>query len=243
MGREIRYHEINTTYHTFSRCRGLENLMRRKEVKKMMLEVLRDCQDVYKFELTAFQIMDNHFHFIIKTLNVPNHNISVIMQWIKCMFTKRYNKMYGTTGPFWNERFGMKVVDLADDPENYLNTLLWYLGYNPVRAGEVEAPEEAEFGSLKHYLEPEKKHSGPMITLHDYFLRLSKNPIARLKLFLQYEKSFKRRYNEYTICLEDRKKPFHTRLHRSFVTKKREKAVQDELAAELVSKKTLKTAL
>lgn len=237
MGRPIRYHETNTTYHTFSRCRGMENLMLRREVKKMMEEVLNDCQELYKFELTAFQIMDNHFHFIIKTLNEYEHNISVIMKWIKCIFTKRYNKKYGTTGPFWNERFGMKVVDLADNPEEYLNYLLWYLGYNPVRAGKVTDPRDAEFGSLKNYLAPERSHKGPQITLHDYFLKLSKNPIRRLERFLQYEKSFIKRYREYSICLEDRKRPFHYRLHHSFVRKEQEKELNDRLSVELAEKK------
>lgn len=237
MGRRLRYRAINTTYHCYSRCHGIDSLMEERESKLLLEEVIRECRRIYDFEMNAFQIMDNHFHFIIRTLNNAKHTISVIMKWIKSTFTRRYNKMFKRKGTFWNERFGAKVLEHASDPKEYLNTLIWYLGYNPVRKGIVKDPRKYEFGSLNNYLKDsrpsEKDDNFSFITLHKYFLNLSDDIKMRLKRFLEYEKIFKRRYKEYNSDENAQKPSFFHHLHRTFVTKEQEKAVEDSLRTQI----------
>ena len=99
------------------------------------------CQEKYDFELIAAEPVGNHIHLIIRTL-LDKESISKIMQYIKARIAEKYNRATGNTGPFWNERFGSTVIEEADDPEQYLLWLLWYIGYNPVRKGLVQRPED-----------------------------------------------------------------------------------------------------
>jgi len=130
MGRPIRICLPNLTYHTFSRCIDKANLMKKDKIKDLMIKVVKETQNIFDFELNAFEILDNHFHFIIKTKDKAE-TISKIMQRIKSVFARRYNKLHNRTGPFWNERFGSKIVEGVRDPAGYFLNLLWYLGYNP----------------------------------------------------------------------------------------------------------------
>lgn len=240
MGRPLRYRQVNTTYHLYSSCHRRADLMKDDNIKELMLQVLRECLERYNFELIAFEILDNHFHFIIKTLENALHNISVIMKWIKSTFTRRYNKLKRLSGTFWNGRFGAKVIDLAKDAKAYLNTLLWYLAYNPVRKKMVKDPRDSKFGSINHYLmdgEDKKINSdSPLahkITLHEHFLNLANDIKERVKKFLTYEESFKKRHSAYTRSNKAHKSPFLSHLHRIFVSRKKEKELDEKIRKEL----------
>lgn len=245
MGRPLRYCRANTTYHIYSSCHRRAELMKDDSIKELMLQVIRECLENYNFELIAFEILDNHFHFIIKTLDDITHNISAIMKWIKGTFTKRYNRLKGISGTFWNGRFGSKVIDLARDAANYLNTLLWYLAYNPVRKGMVKDPRDSNYGSINYYLkeedEQDKIYEGsPLfnkVTLHEHFLSLAKDIKERARKFLAYEESFKKRHSAYKSCKKAAKNSFLFHLHRSFVSRKKEKKLEQSLRKALEAKK------
>lgn len=239
MGRELRYIRKNTTYHAYSRCLGGKNLLKKDRYKDLLIEVIKECKSRYDFNLCALQIMDNHFHIIIKTLSNIKHSISVIMKWIKSTFTRRYNRLFRKRklGPFWNERFGAKVIDLANDAKDYLNTLLWYLEYNPIRKGITKKPGESPFGTINHYLKYEMGGKAiplsPFLEHHEYFIKLSTDIKERLKSFLKYEESFKKRYSDFSDSKEVQKTPFYKRLHHSFVSRKKEKELNKKLAEKL----------
>lgn len=246
MGRPLRYIKENTDYHVYSRCRQKEALLRPEHVKGLMEEVIAECHERYEFQLVGHVIMDEHVHFIIRTLDNAAHTISEIMKWLKGTFTRRYNRLMGVIGPFWNERFGAKVISLAMDAEDYLNTLLWYLAYNPVRSGAVKDPRGYKYGSLNHYLTGETDtvlyQDSPLahkITLHEYFLNLAKDVKTRLTRFLKYEESFIKRHTDYHNCHKAGKSPFYLRLHRSFVSRESEKGAAEEMERRLKEKSGL----
>ena len=98
-----------------------------------MHDVLNLALEKYDFELVSYSIMDNHFHFYIKTLD-DGETISRIMQFIKSQFARRYNRMMDRTGPFWNERFTNLIVERTKDPVQTFWIVFLYVGYNPVRS-------------------------------------------------------------------------------------------------------------
>ena len=185
MAREKRICQPNLTYHTYSRCIDKANLIKNDKLKDLLVKVIDETQKKFDFELNAFEILDNHFHFIITTTS-KGETISKIMQRIKSVFAKRYNKLHGRSGPFWNERFGSKIVEGARDPSEYLLNLLWYLAHNSYRKGKVNNPREYKYSSIKCYLEENYK-SKLKITLHHIFKNLGKNFKERLKIFLDLE--------------------------------------------------------
>jgi len=191
MARPLRNCLENVTYHIMSRCIETRDLMNSDFIKEIMIEVLKLAEAKYKFKLISYVIMDNHFHFIIKT--VPNEaSISRIMQYIKARFAERYNKLMKRTGPVWNERFKDTIIEHSENPVVYLNWLLWYLAFNPVRKNIVADPRDYKYGSINAYLdnnyEPQVR-----ITLHELFLNLGETVIERFKKFTYYEEAYRKR--------------------------------------------------
>lgn len=195
MARPERTRKPDLTYHIYSRCIELRRLMTSAALKELMIQVLVNTQKKYTFELIAYEIMDNHFHFVIRTL--PGEaDISRIIQYIKARFAESYNRRNNRTGPFWNERFCDQIIEYAEKPVQYLLWLLWYLAFNPVRKGMVRNPRDSRFGSINAYLN--EAYQGKIkITLHRYFLDLGSTFKQQVKEFLWYEEAYRRRLAVY----------------------------------------------
>lgn len=178
----------NLTYHVYSRCIEKRKLLKRSIMKDLLVEIIKSTQKKYDFELIAFEILGNHFHFVIKTVE-NGETISKVIQRIKSVFAKKYNKLMDRTGPFWNERFGSKIVEKQENPWFYLLYLLWYIAYNSVREQEVDDPRSSKYGSIMNYLKED--YNGKLkITLHDAFWELGDCFKIRVKRFLEYEKIY-----------------------------------------------------
>jgi len=185
------------TYHCYSRCHGTRNLLQGKYGKLYFIEAIKMCQAYYKFELIASEIVANHIHLVIKTLQ-DEETISRIMQYIKARIAEKYNRATGRTGAFWNERYGCKIIEHADDPENYLFRLLWYIGYNPVRKLLSSNPRKNDIGFINCYLIEGYELSIPIkITIHSFFYKLGNNFAECVKKFLEYEDAYLRRLDLY----------------------------------------------
>lgn len=160
-------------------------------MKDLMQEVLKESLEKYSFELISYSIMDNHFHFVIKTLT-GGETISRIMQFIKSQFARRYNRMMDRTGPFWNERFTNIIVERTSNPVLYFWNLLLYVGYNPVRSKYVADPRKYPYGGFRAYVD--KDYVSPVpITLSEYFMNLGNTFEERVKKLLDYEDLYRKR--------------------------------------------------
>jgi len=199
MSRKHRICLENVTYHTHSRCIEKKPLMRSEKIKELMIFVLNRALKKYHFELSGYTIMDNHFHFYIKTLK-DGETISRIMQFIKAQFSRRYNRLMNRTGPFWNERFGDTIIEFSDDPESVFFYILWYIGYNPVRSHYVQDPRDYPYSSINCYLD--KNYKSPVkITLHDFFIKLGSKSNERVKKLLESEEQYRKRiFSQYVYA-------------------------------------------
>ena len=181
----------DVTYHIYSRCHNKENMMCLSEMKDLLVLVINLALEKYDFRMIHYAIMDNHFHFIIKTTQC-GPSISLIMQFIKSQYARRYNRIMNRSGAFWNERFGDVIIELTDNPEEYFHWLLCYIGYNPVKAGKVKDPRQYKYSSINAYLD-ESYISPVPITLHEYFINLGNTFTERVMKFLKYDDMYRRR--------------------------------------------------
>lgn len=193
MGRLLREQITGSTYHVYSRCIDKQNLMKEDRIKDLMIQVVKETQEKYNFELNAFEILDNHFHFLIKVTNSTD-TISKILQRIKSVFARRYNKLHDRSGPFWNERFGSSIVEKATIPFLYFFNIICYMAYNSVKMKLVDDPRNYKYSSINCYLDENYKCQ-LKITLHKYFLELGRNFNERVEKFLEFEKIYLEKLN------------------------------------------------
>jgi putative transposase len=165
--------------------------MRPKKMKDLMISVLNLAIQTYQFDLVNYTIMNNHFHFYIKTRK-EGESISRIMQFIKSQYARRYNRMMHRTGPFWNERFKDTIVEFTREPEFYFFYILIYIAYNPVRSHAVTDPRDYPYSGINCYLDEHYVSPVP-ITLHEYFLKLGTTFVERVKKLLEYEDLYRKR--------------------------------------------------
>jgi putative transposase len=191
MPRKLRICLEEVTYHTMSRCIEKKTLMRHNKIKDLMIYVLNSALEKYDFDLIEYVIMDNHFHFYVKTKK-NGQNISRIMQFIKSQFARQYNRMMNRTGPFWNERFSDTIIELNHDPRKLFFLILEYIGFNPVRSCYVNDPRDYKYSSYKCYFDENYK-SPIKITLHQYFLELGNTFKERVMKLLEYEEIYRKR--------------------------------------------------
>lgn len=195
MSRPLRVVIQGATYHCFTRCHGKRELLKSRYGRRYFIEAVSMCQEKYYFDLVAAEIVSNHIHLVIKTVE-NEETISRIMQYIKARIAEKYNRGRGETGPFWNERFGSTIIEDAEDPGQYLLWLLWYIGYNPVRKGLSSNPRKNDIGFINSYLV--KGHDAPVkIMLHEYFYKLGDTFDDCVKKFLEYEDIYIKRLAVY----------------------------------------------
>ncbi len=191
MPRKLRNTAQGSTHHCFTRCHGKKNKLMGKYGKKYFIESVKMCQEKYDFEFIAAEIVANHIHMIIKTLQ-GKETVSLIMQYIKARIAEKYNAAMKETGAFWNERFGSTIIEEAEDPEAYLMWLLWYISFNPVRKGLSRDPRNNEIGFINQYLI--RNANLPIkITIHEFFWKLGNNFEECVEKFLYYEDAYRKR--------------------------------------------------
>jgi len=191
MPRQLRKTGQGLTHHCYTRCHGKKHLLQGRYGRKYFIEAVQMCQEKYNFELVAAEIVSNHIHLVIRTIE-DGETISRIMQFIKARIAEKYNRAMATTGAFWNERFGSAIIEHSDDPEQYLLWLLWYIGYNPVRKGLSRDPRNNDIGFINCYLK--ENYNAPIkITLHYFFLKLGISFAECVEKFLCYEDLYRKR--------------------------------------------------
>jgi putative transposase len=183
MSNKIRRCEPNLTYHTYSRCAQKSTMMKRDRMKDLMLKVISMAQTKYQFDLISYVIMDNHFHFIIRTVE-DGAPISKIMQFIKAQYAIRYNKMMNRIGPFWNERYGDVIIEEQDFPIDAFYNINTYIVNNPVKANYVKDAKEYKYCSIHFYID--EHYTSPVkLTFHEYYIRLGISFRERADRFLE----------------------------------------------------------
>jgi len=127
MGRKPRVEFQGAIYHVIKRGNNRDYIFRSREDKEDFLKCLETANEEEVFNLLGYVIMDNHYHLIIETKEMP---LNKIMQKVNNSYSKNYNKRHNRTDHVFGGRY--KGILINDD--KYLFTLLRYIHANPVRA-------------------------------------------------------------------------------------------------------------
>ena len=142
MSRQIRIQFPGALFHITSRGNEQRDVFLHDDDRRLFLSLLGDAVEKFKWIVTAYALMTNHFHIL---LELTVGSLSSGMQWLNGKYVKNFNKRHGRVGHLFQGRFTGKLVQ----KESYWQTLLRYVVLNPVRAGIVQKPGDYEWTSYR----------------------------------------------------------------------------------------------
>ena len=94
-------------YHVIQRGNNRENIFRRDADKSRYLKHLVDLKKTCDFKLFGYVLMDNHYHLLLQTMEVPLHKIVFLQN----MFYSRYfNKAHTRSGHLYGDRHKASLI-------------------------------------------------------------------------------------------------------------------------------------
>jgi putative transposase len=122
-------------HHVMSR--GIDGLgiLKNPSLKRKLIELLDRYLPDAEATVHSWALMDNHFHLLIQTGEVP---LSAIMHRLLTAYSVWYNIRSDRTGRVFQGRYRSILID----SEDYYFTLIAYINSNPLRAGYVSDSDE-----------------------------------------------------------------------------------------------------
>lgn len=146
MPRCAREKGIECTYHIMVKSISEVPLYKSYADKDRYLATMKKYQEIFKFKVYAYCIMNTHAHFIIYANGA---DISKIMHGLNQSYAQYFNRKYGRHGHLFQDRFKSVIVD----SEEYITTLSGYVHNNPLSIGKYRnCVEKYPYSSLGIYL-------------------------------------------------------------------------------------------
>ncbi|MDW7740458.1 MAG: transposase [Bacillota bacterium] len=138
--KKSRIEYAGAVYHVTQRGNNQEPIFGKTVEKETYLDLLKVYKARLDFQLFGYAIMDNHFHLLVKTGEVP---LSKIMHPINTAYGKYYNHENNRDGHVFSSRYYATLI--LD--EDYLFSVLRYIHWNPVRADICQTVSEYNWTS------------------------------------------------------------------------------------------------
>jgi hypothetical protein len=114
MKRHRELHFATTSYIVSSYSSHVGVDLREKFARKLLTKVVNRAQKKIDFKLRRLKIEKDHF---ILTLTSPaggGRLLPKILQWVKSVFAKAWNRHYKLMGAFWSDRYDSEVLMTGD---------------------------------------------------------------------------------------------------------------------------------
>jgi len=160
MPRKPRILVPGAVYHVYNRISSGERVFEGEEAAGELIDLIRDAANRDGWSVLAWCTMANHYHLVVRSGEVP---LSRGLHWFQNLFSRRFNRKDGRTGPLWQSRYHAKVVG----DETYLSQLIPYVHLNPVRAGLVGDAGEWPNSGHREML---RKNVGGLLDRHQALL-------------------------------------------------------------------------
>ncbi|KUK46340.1 MAG: Uncharacterized protein XD73_0783 [Anaerolinea thermophila] len=130
------------TKNRFPYFNNLENI-------QLYFTTLEKVKIIHKFDLYAYVLMPDHFHWILKMEN-ENRNFSQVIHCFKRNYTLNYKSAFSITNPtsLWQKRFWDHIIRDETDMKRHLD----YIHWNPVKHGASNDPNGYKFSSFHDFV-------------------------------------------------------------------------------------------
>src|SRR5215213_10044013 len=108
MARPLRIEFPGALYHVTSRGNERRRIFRSDRDRKQFVEFLGRAAKRFGWSITAWVLMTNHFHIVIRT---PQPNLSRGMQWLNGSYADWFNRRYERSGHLFAGRFKAFLID------------------------------------------------------------------------------------------------------------------------------------
>jgi putative transposase len=152
MARSLRVEYEGAIYHVMNRGDRSEAIFCNDDDRQRFLRTLGEACSKAGWQVHAYCLMKNHFHFVIET---PHPTLVDGMKWFLGTYTQRFNARHRMVGHLFAGRYKALLVDHSET--FYLRVVCNYVHLNPARAGLIPAGRELsdyEWSSYPQYLTP-----------------------------------------------------------------------------------------
>jgi REP element-mobilizing transposase RayT len=134
--------EAGLWYHVGARGVRKLPIVHDDDDRETFLIHLGEVVRIFGWELTAFCLMTNHYHLVLRT---PEPNIAAGMHRLNLVYARAFNLTHGFEGHLFDRRYWSEVLDTED----HLLEASRYVVLNPVRAGLRQKPSEWKWSSYR----------------------------------------------------------------------------------------------
>lgn len=114
--------------------------------KAYYIYLLKKYYKIFKIDILAYCIMDNHAHLLLYSDEI--NNLSKFMQKVNMLYANYYNKSRNRVGIVFRNRFTTKAIY----NEKQLYICMKYIFMNPVKAGIVNNVNEYIYSSYNDFI-------------------------------------------------------------------------------------------
>ena len=145
MARPLRIEYPRAYYHVMNRGLSRRDIFLEDQGRKSFLDLLSEISRLWKVEIFAYCLMDNHYHLLLQT---PKGGLSRAMRHLDGIYTQRFNRAHHRDGPLFRGRYKAILIDA----EEYFLSVVRYIHQNPVMAGAVSDIDRYRWSSHWGYL-------------------------------------------------------------------------------------------
>lgn len=145
VARPLRIEYPGAYYHVMNRGLSRRDIFLEDNGRQSFLDLLSDISQLWKVEIFAYCLMDNHYHLLFRT---PKGGLSRAMRHLDGIYTQRFNRAHNRDGPLFRGRYRAILIDAED----YFLSVVRYIHQNPVIAGVVSDMDRYRWSSHRGYL-------------------------------------------------------------------------------------------
>ena len=184
MPRRARLSIPGIPWHIIQRGNNRSVCFHTEEDYQLYLHHLQEFAVKFGCAIHAWVLMTNHVHLLL-TPQKPD-SASLLMKHLGQRYVQYINRTYKRSGTLWEGRFRSCLTQ----SEDYVLVCYRYIELNPVRAGMVNQPKDYRWSS---YHTNALGKASSLITPHEEYLRIARDPQARLE---SYRALFKVHFDE-----------------------------------------------
>jgi hypothetical protein len=121
----------DTWYEVRTAVNNREPLFRRRQAVAIFCRVFGEAHGRFDFELRGFRLDEEWLSFYIKPAD--GSQLPAIMQWLKQIFSVRFNACTGRTGHIWGDRYWSRVLE--EEPPDWAEEVDWETVEAAVKTG------------------------------------------------------------------------------------------------------------